>query len=77
MTVAKTEVLTMAPTTPICEAMKLMAERKIRRIPVADPRTKVLEGILTATDIIDYLGGGKKIRDNPAEISWKHADSDK
>ncbi|MEM0489156.1 MAG: hypothetical protein QXY73_00595 [Candidatus Bathyarchaeia archaeon] len=37
MTVAKTEVLTMAPTTPICEAMKLTAERKIRRIPVADP----------------------------------------
>jgi CBS domain-containing protein len=37
-----------------------MAKEGFRRIPIANPGTKALEGITTATDIIDYLGGGKK-----------------
>jgi CBS domain-containing protein len=37
-----------------------MAKEGFRRIPIANPGTKALEGIITATDIIDYLGGGKK-----------------
>ncbi|MEM2440156.1 MAG: CBS domain-containing protein, partial [Candidatus Bathyarchaeia archaeon] len=36
------------------------ANEGFRRIPIADPGTKALEGIVTATDIIDYLGGGRK-----------------
>ncbi|MBC7130899.1 CBS domain-containing protein [Candidatus Bathyarchaeota archaeon] len=60
MHIARTNVVTMAGTTPIYEAVKLMAEKGFRRIPIADPGTKTLEGIVTATDIIDYLGGGEK-----------------
>ena len=50
----------MAPTTPIYDAIQIMAKEGFRRIPIANPATKALEGIVTATDIIDYLGGGKK-----------------
>jgi len=58
--VAKSPVVTMAPTTLIYDAIQIMAKEGFRRIPIANPGTKVLEGIITATDIIDYLGGGKK-----------------
>ena len=58
--VAKSPVVTMAPTTPIYDAIQIMAKEGFRRIPIANPGTKALEGIITATDIIDYLGGGKK-----------------
>jgi CBS domain-containing protein len=50
----------MAPTTPVYDAIQIMAKEGFRRIPIANPGTKALEGIITATDIIDYLGGGKK-----------------
>jgi len=58
--VAKSPVVTMAPTTLIYDAIQIMAKEGFRRIPIANPGTKVLEGIITATDIIDYIGGGKK-----------------
>jgi CBS domain-containing protein len=58
--IAKAPVVTMAPTTPIYEAIKIMSKEGFRRIPIANPGTKTLEGIITATDIIDYTGGGKK-----------------
>jgi CBS domain-containing protein len=50
----------MASTTPIYDAIKIMAKEGFRRVPIANPGTKILEGIVTATDIIDYLGGGPK-----------------
>ncbi|MBX5327892.1 MAG: CBS domain-containing protein [Candidatus Bathyarchaeota archaeon] len=58
--IAKSPVVSMAPTTPIYDAVRMMAKEGFRRIPIANPGTKTLEGIATATDIIDYLGGGKK-----------------
>jgi len=58
--IAKAPVVTMAPTTRIYDAIQIMAKEGFRRIPIANPGTKALEGIITATDIIDYLGGGKK-----------------
>lgn len=58
--IAKSPVITMAPTTPIHDAIKIMSKEGFRRIPIADPGTKTLAGIVTATDVVDYLGGGKK-----------------
>ena len=58
--VARSPVVTMASTTPIYDAVQIMAKEGFRRIPIANPGTKALEGIMTATDIVDYLGGGKK-----------------
>lgn len=60
MTIAKSPVVTMAPTTPIYDAIKIMVQKGFRRMPIADPGTQRLRGIITATDIIDYLGGGEK-----------------
>lgn len=60
MHVAKSTVVTMPTTTVIYDAIKTMTKAGFRRIPIANPSTKRLEGIATATDIIDYLGGGPK-----------------
>ena len=62
MKIAKSPVVTMAPTTPIYDAIKIMVEKGFRRMPIADPGTHRLRGILTATDLINYLGGGEKFQ---------------
>jgi len=60
MRIAKKPVVTTAPTTPVYDAIQIMVKEGFRRLPVADPGTKKLRGIVTAMDIIDYLGGGSK-----------------
>ncbi len=60
LSIAKRAVVTMPQTTPIYNAIQMMAREGFRRIPITDSGTRSLEGIVTATDIIDYLGGGKK-----------------
>lgn len=60
LTVAKSPVVMAAPTMPIYDAVQKMAKEGFRRLPIANPGTKYLEGIVTATDIVDYLGGGQK-----------------
>ncbi len=59
---AKSPVVTMAPTTPIYDGIQIMTKEGFRRIPIANPGTRTLEGIVTATDITNYLGGGKKFQ---------------
>ena len=60
LTIAKSPVVMIAPTTPIYDAIQKMANEGFRRLPIANPGTGHLEGIVTAMDIVDYLGGGKK-----------------
>jgi len=60
LTIAKSPVVMVAPTTPIYDAIQIMTKEGFRRLPIANPGTRHLEGIVTATDIVDYLGGGKK-----------------
>jgi len=60
MKIAKTNVVTLAPTTPIYDSIQKMKKEGFRRIPIINPGTKTLQGIITATDIINYLGGGDK-----------------
>ena len=60
--IARSQVVMMSPTTPIYDAIQMMTKEGFRRIPIADPGTKLLEGIVTASDIIDYLGGGEKFQ---------------
>jgi len=62
MTVAKSPVITMAPTTPVYDGIQIMVKEGFRRIPIVDPGTKKLRGIVTASDIINYLGGGEKFQ---------------
>ncbi len=62
MTLAKSPVITMAPTTPVYDGIQIMVKEGFRRIPIADPGTKRLLGIITASDIVNYLGGGEKFQ---------------
>jgi len=62
MNIAKTRVVTMAPTTRVYDAVQIMSKQGFRRIPVSDPGTKRLLGIVTATDIANYFGGGDKFQ---------------
>jgi CBS domain-containing protein len=62
MTIAKSPVVTMAPTTPIYEAIQVMVKAGFRRMPIVNSGTKRLRGIITATDIVNYLGGGEKFQ---------------
>jgi CBS domain-containing protein len=60
MTIAHSPVITAELTTSVYDVVQTMAREGFRRIPIVEPRTKVLQGIVTSTDIVDYLGGGKK-----------------
>jgi len=62
MSIARSPIVTMAPTTPVYDAVQIMVKQGFRRIPIADPGTKKLEGIVTATDIVNYFGGGDKFQ---------------
>jgi CBS domain-containing protein len=62
MTIAKSPVITMATTTPVYDGIRIMVKEGFRRIPIVDPGTKRLLGIVTASDIINYLGGGEKFQ---------------
>lgn len=71
MAIAGKEVITVPPTKTIKEAAEIMIEHEFRRLPVADPGSKKLLGIVTAMDILDFLGGGSKYD----LISKKHNDN--
>jgi len=62
MSVAKSPVVSMAPTTPIYDAIKIMVKEGFRRIPIVEPGTHRLLGIVTATDIVNFFGGGDKFQ---------------
>ncbi|NYT04942.1 MAG: CBS domain-containing protein [Methanomicrobiales archaeon] len=60
MAVATREVVSVPPTTTILGAVEAMTTHGFRRLPVTDPGTQRLRGILTAGDIIDFMGGGTR-----------------
>jgi len=62
MTIAKSPVITVATTTPVYDGIRIMVKEGFRRIPIVDPGTKRLRGIVTAPDIVNYLGGGEKFQ---------------
>ncbi len=60
MTIAKKEVITAPQTITIKEAAEIMVKNKFRRLPITDSGSGRLVGIVTAMDILDFLGGGSK-----------------
>ena len=60
MTLAKKEVISIPQTKSIKEAAEMMIEHEFRRLPVTHPGSNKLLGIVTAMDILDFLGGGSK-----------------
>lgn len=62
MTIAKRSVVTASLTTSVYDIVHIMAREGFRRIPIVDPGTKRLQGIVTSTDVVNYLGGGEKFQ---------------
>ncbi|MGB4362321.1 MAG: CBS domain-containing protein [Methanothermobacter tenebrarum] len=60
MSIAQKEVVSIPPTISIKETAEIMVKNKFRRLPITDPGTKKLLGIITSMDILDFLGGGDK-----------------
>ncbi|MDI6655569.1 MAG: CBS domain-containing protein, partial [Candidatus Hydrothermarchaeota archaeon] len=62
ISIAAKEVVTIPPTMSIKGAAETMTKYGFRRLPVADPGTNRLLGIIGSSDIIDFLGGGDKVQ---------------
>jgi len=62
MMVAKRDVVQIPPTMTIMGAVKTMVKYRFRRLPVSDPGTNRLMGIVTVMDVVDFLGGGDKVQ---------------
>jgi CBS domain-containing protein len=60
MDIAFKDVVTASQSATIIEIANLMSQKDIRRIPITDPGTGKLLGIVTTMDILDFFGGGKK-----------------
>lgn len=60
MAIATTQVVSVPPTMAILAAARTMTACGFRRLPVTDPGTHCMRGIMTASDIINLLGGGDK-----------------
>ena len=60
LALATRNVVTLPPTATIMEAIKIMTDRRFRRIPITNAGTGRLEGVITSVDIIDFLGGGSR-----------------
>ncbi|MEM0203294.1 MAG: CBS domain-containing protein [Archaeoglobaceae archaeon] len=60
MEIATKDVQTLPQTATIMNAMKFMINKNFRRFPITDAGTKRLRGVITATDFVNFFGGGKK-----------------
>ena len=62
MSIARREVVTAPQSITIKEAAETMVKNKFRRLPITDPGTGKLLGIVTAMDVLNFLGGGDKYK---------------
>jgi CBS domain-containing protein len=62
MSIARKEVVTAPQSITIQEAAETMVKNKFRRLPITDPGSGKLRGIVTSMDILDFLGGGDKYK---------------
>jgi len=62
MAIATRDVVSVPPTQTIVGAAEMMTKCNFRRLPVTDPGTRKLRGIITSGDIINFMGGGDKYK---------------
>ena len=60
MKIASKDVISIPPSKSIKDTAKVMMEHQFRRLPVTDPGSGKLLGIVTVMDILDFFGGGNK-----------------
>ncbi len=56
---ASSPAITVSTSGNILEALEIMTEHKVRGLPVVSPGNNQLAGIVTALDLVNYLGGGE------------------
>ena len=71
MAIASRDVISIPPSKSIKDTAKVMMEHEFRRLPITDPGSGKLLGIVTVMDILDFFGGGKKFN----IIEKKYADN--
>ncbi len=62
MAIATRDVISVPPSTSIIGAVEQMTKCGFRRLPVTDAGTRKLRGIVTSSDVINFMGGGDKYR---------------
>ena len=60
MKIASKDVVSIPPTKSIKDTAKVMMEHQFRRLPITDPGSGKVLGIVTVMDILDFFGGGNK-----------------
>ena len=60
MKIASKDVISIPPSKSIKDTAKVMMEHQFRRLPITDPGSGKVLGIVTVMDILDFFGGGKK-----------------
>jgi CBS domain-containing protein len=60
MAIATRDVVSVPPTSTIMGAVEKMTGCGFRRLPIVDPGSGKLRGIITSGDIINFMGGGDK-----------------
>ncbi len=60
MSIASKDVISASQSSSIIEIANIMSKNNIRRIPITDPGSGKILGIVTTMDILDFFGGGKK-----------------
>ena len=60
MKIASKDVVSIPPSKSIKDTAKVMMEHQFRRLPITDPGSGKVLGIVTVMDILDFFGGGKK-----------------
>jgi CBS domain-containing protein len=62
LAIATRDVISIPPTRTILAAVETMTKCCFRRLPVTDPGTKKIRGIITSGDVINLMGGGDKYK---------------
>lgn len=60
MAIATRDVVAAQQTATIIQAVEIMTREGFRRLPIVDAGTHRLRGVVTGSDIIDFMGGGDK-----------------
>ena len=60
MKIATADVISIPPSKSIKDTAKVMMEHQFRRLPITDPGSGKVLGIVTVMDILDFFGGGNK-----------------
>ncbi|HWQ68010.1 MAG TPA: CBS domain-containing protein [Methanospirillum sp.] len=60
ISIATRNVISAPPTMRIVGAIETLTQWGVRRLPIVDPGSHRLKGIMTARDVVDFFGGGEK-----------------